>query len=429
MRRYAWAGLPVLLAVAAFPAIHARVQVAGGETPHQLPHQWRFWKYFREIRVPATSAPRLVALLVPRNVYARAERDLADLRIIDERGAEVPYAKITFTGATRTTFLPSRSLEGRYVPGRYTDFVLDLGRRPRSCNFLSVSAPATAANLAVLAEIDSSQDGIHWREVRKSAALFGSQALEHSPNPMLYFPETTARFLRLRIFYHGGKFSLRTMAAGHKATTPADRIAVTHFLAPSASSTPSTTLWQISLEGAIPADQADFETTQQEFSRSVLVFASRHGGTWRRVGLGMISRVHHEGGVEARMGVVFPAVRSRLWRVELHNESDLPLANVKLRLSMTPQRIIFWQRPGRSYLLLYGQSQVPEPEYDLAQTVPTINLRAAPLLATAEARQTNPAWVDPRPWSEKHAAVLWLATIVAALLLGLASIRAIRRPA
>jgi hypothetical protein len=419
----------VLFAAAAFLSTHARAQLGAPEGSGRLPQAWRYWKYFREIRLPETSAPRLVALLVSRRVYARADDGLADLRIIDESGNEVPYAKITFAGASHTTFLPSRKLESHYVAGRYTDFVIDLGPRPVRCNFLSVTATATAANLAVLAEIDSSDDGSHWREVRKSAALFGSEARGVSRNPVLHFPETSARFVRLRIFYPKGKFSIRTMAAGNLQETPADRVPITQLLAPSASSTRATTVWNITLDGPIPADQAYFETTQAEFSRRALIFTSAHGGRWNRAGLGMISRFLRDGERESTLSVAFPAIRSRLWRVELENESNPPLAGVKLRLSMTPQRIIFRQRPGRAYLLLYGQSEASQPSYDLAETVPENDLRAAPLVASVEAEQTNLAWVDPRPWTEKHAAVLWLATIVAVLILGLATIRAIRRPA
>lgn len=429
MRRYAGAGVLVLFAGAALLSTHVRAQAGAAEASGRLPREWRHWKYFRAIRLPETSAPRLVALLVPRRVYARADDGLADLRIIDENGNEVPYTRITFSGASRTTFLPSHKFESHYVAGRYTDFVIDLGPRPVHCNFLSVTATATAANLAVLAEIDSSDDGIHWPEVRKSAALFGSEAVSVSRNPVLHFPETTARFLRLRIFYPKGKFSIRTMAAGNLQRTPADRIAITQSLPPSASSTRSTTMWNITLDAAIPADQADFETTQTEFSRRALIFTSQHGGRWNRAGLGMISRVVRDGERESTLSVGFPAVRSRLWRVELENESDPPLAGVKLRLSMMPQRIIFRQRPGRAYLLLYGQSEASQPSYDLAETVPENDLRAAPLVASVEAEQTNLAWVDPRPWTEKHASVLWLATIVAVLILGLAAVRAIRRPA
>lgn len=427
-RCLAAAALVLLVGLVALP-VHGGVGSGQAATFASLPRKWRHWKYFCAIHLPPTSAPRLVALLVPERVYTRAQTNLADLRVIDNRGREVPYAKITFTGSSRTVFLPSHHVTSRFVPGSFTDFLLDLGSRPRRCNFLLISAKATAANLAVVAEIDSSDNGYQWHQVRKSAALFGSQALSASPTPILHFPETTARFLLIRIYYGKGKFKIRTIVAGNEVKTPADRIPVTGMLSPLHSSIPRVSLWQISLHGAVPVDEVDFSTTQPGFSRRVVVFANRNGRKWEQAGQGIISRVRHYGETKARLSVGFHPVRSSLWRVEVQNESDPPLANVRLRLTMTPQRIIFRQLPDRQYRLLYGESVVPKPEYELAQTVRGSALRAAPLLATAEAQQANRNWVDPRPWTEKHPAVLWAATILAGLLLALAALRAMRRPA
>lgn len=425
------AGVSVLFALAAVALFGMTVHARAGQasSPVRLQHRWRYWKYVREIRLPASNSPRLVALLVPPAVYARTEDHLDDLRIIDGLGDDVPYAKIMSAGSSSTTFLPSYRLESRYDAGSYTDFLLDLGPHPGPCNFLSVSAPARAANLAVLAEIDASNDGRHWHQIRKSAALFGSQATSNSPNPVLHFPTTTARYLLLRVFYGKGKFPLHAVAAGYQLETPADRAWVTGWLAPSASSTAETTVWQISLEGPIPADEVDFYTTQPEFSRQVNIFARENGEEWALVGDGTVLLVRRHGRVEKRTSVGFPSVRSRLWRVRLQNESDPPLSNVKLRLSMTPQRIVFRQEPGRHYRLLYGESEARPSQYDLAQTATGAGLRAAPLVASLGPEHTNADWVDPRPWTEKHASVLWVATILAALILGLAALRAARRPA
>lgn len=423
------AGVLFFLTIAALLFVNAGARAGQAGSRDRLPHRWRYWKYFREIRLPATSSPRLVALLVPPAVYAHAEDHLDDLRLINGRGDEVPYAKIRFSGSSSTTFLPSYRLSSRYVPGSYTDFMLDLGPQPGPCNFLSVSAPAKAANMAVLAEVDASNDGRHWHQVRNGAALFGSAETRNSPNPVLHFPTITARYLLLRVFYRKGKFPLRAVAAGNDLEKPADRAWVTDKLAPSRKSTAATTVWQITLQGPIPADEVDVYTTQARFSRRVRVFAYGTGETWKVVGEGVVLRVQRHGHAETRTAVGFPPVRSRLFRVRLRNDNDPPLANVRLRLSMTPQRIVFRQRPGFSYRLLYGQREARSPQYDFAQTASTTNLRSAPVDAKLGPQRTNMNWIDPRPWSEKHAAVLWVATIIAVMILGLAAFRAFKRPA
>ena len=418
--RAAAALVALLLAAAAIAPSLARARQEEPQASGRLPHKWRHWKYFRWIRVSESSEARLVALMVPVEVYTQAEPRLADLRIIDDRGNEVPFAEITFPGSTRTTYLPRRALEARYVPGQYTEYVLDLGPRPLPCDFLALTG--SAMNPPALAEIDASNDGRDWRPARTRAAI------GVWPNPVLAFPATSARFLRLRIFYRKERFTLQAMAAGKQARIPPDRVPVTTLVEPEPSTTSLTTLWRIDLRGTTPVDEADFDTTQPAFSRHAGIFASADGQYWKLAGEGVIFRTVGGSTPAERLSVAFAPRRGRYWRIELRNENDPPLAGVRLRLSMTPRRLVFRQEPGRTFRLLYGQSEAPSPQYDLPQTVSEETLRAAPLLASVAREQTDVDWIDPRPWSEKHGAVLWLATILAVLILGLAAVRALRAP-
>jgi hypothetical protein len=410
----------LFLTVAAFAPSLARARQDEPQTYSHLPREWRHWQYFRHIRVPEYSQPRLVALILPVAVYAQAAEGLADLRIIDDRGDEVPFAEITFQGSTLTTYLPRGGVEARSVPGRYTDYILDLGPRSQPCNFLALTGPST--NPPVLAQIDASENGRDWRPARVRTAI------GDWPNPMLAFPETSARFLRLRIFHQKGRLAMQTMSAGKLTRVPPDRTPVTPLLAPESSTTSRTTLWQIDLQGPAPVDEADFETSQTAFSRQISILASTNNQDWNFAGEGVIFRTVRGTTPAERLSVSFAPHRARYWRIELRNENDPPLSAVRLRLSMTPRRIVFRQEPGRSYRLLYGQSEAPAPQYDLAQAVSEETLRAAPLLASAADERTNGDWVDPRPWSEQHGAVLWVATLLAVLILCLAAVRALRQP-
>jgi hypothetical protein len=410
----------LLLAVAALAPSLARARREEPPASGHLPPAWRHWKYFRWIGVSETSQPRLVALIVPVAVYAQAEPDLTDLRIIDDRGDEVPFAAITFSGSTRKTYLPRGPLVSRQVPGQYTDYILELGPRPVPCDFLALNG--SPANPPALAQVDASDNGRDWRPARLRTAI------GDWPNPVLAFPETSARFLRLRIFYRKERLAMEFLAAGLEAKIPPDRAPVTGMIEPQPSTTSRTTVWQTDLHGAAPVDEADFDTTQPAFSRAVSVFASTNDRDWNLAGAGMIFRTVRGVTPSERLSVSFPPRLARYWRVELRNENDSPLAAVKLRLSMTPRRIVFREEPGRTYRLLYGQSEAPAPQYDLAQSVPEETLRAAPLLASVAPERTNVDWIDPRPWSEKHGAVLWAATILAVLILAFAAVRALRQP-
>ena len=94
---------------------------------------------------------------------------------------------------------------------------------------------------------------------------------------------------------------------------------------------------------------------------------------------------------------------------------------------MTPWRVIFRQELGHSYRLLYGNSRARAPEYDLAKFTDRKALEAA-APGSLGPEELNAGYADPRPWSERHPQVLWLALGLAVVVLGALAVRALRHP-
>lgn len=145
------------------------------------PPRWRF-------RAPVTAAAAgLVQARVPPAVFRAARPGLGDIRLV-RGGAEVPYLvergpdEETLAGAA-----PARSEE----PGA-TLLTVDLGA-PVPADCVRLETPAAAFWRAV--EVESADDGRHWREVARGAVYRreGEEALA------VRFGEEHARYLRLRI--------------------------------------------------------------------------------------------------------------------------------------------------------------------------------------------------------------------------------------
>src|SRR2546425_680858 len=90
------------------------------------------------------------------------------------------------------------------------------------------------------------------------------------------------------------------------------------------------------------------------------------------------------------------------------------------------RRVIFWQKPGRSYRLLYGQSQAKAPQYEMARLTDRKTIESA-LPSRLGTEEVNTAYADPRPWTERHPGVIWVALGIAVALLGLSALQAMRR--
>jgi hypothetical protein len=82
---------------------------------------------------------------------------------------------------------------------------------------------------------------------------------------------------------------------------------------------------------------------------------------------------------------------------------------------------------NRSYRLIYGNFRATSPQYDLART---LHIEANEVMAHLElgAEEATSNYADPRPFTERHPNLLWIALGVAIVLLGYAALRALRTP-
>src|SRR5262249_15040790 len=117
----------------------------------------------------------------------------------------------------------------------------------------------------------------------------------------------------------------------------------------------------------------------------------------------------------------------RYWRVEILNGNDPPLSRVELSASMVPRLVLFRPAAGHSYRLAYGNEKATSPQYDLERTL-HISATEEAFANTIGPEEQNASYEDPRPFSERHPAVLWTALALAAILLGLTALRTMRTP-
>jgi hypothetical protein len=75
--------------------------------------------------------------------------------------------------------------------------------------------------------------------------------------------------------------------------------------------------------------------------------------------------------------------------------------------------------------LLYGNSRIKAPEYELARLTAREELEVAFSGSLGEA-EINSAYVSPEPWSERHPVVLWVALGLAVAVLGWLALRSLR---
>jgi len=387
------------------------------------PQAWRSWSYSREVIPPVANERGLTAIVVPEDVYAHSLKQLADIRIVDDEGREVPYVLNVPSGHTHTDRRIARMQEHSFTPGEFTQFVLDAGANAPFHNAILVNTSET--DFITWAEVAVSDDARQWRIVCDRAPLFRFNKQNLQGTQTLHYSETNARYIRLRILEGSHPFPVTSINVLYDETTPEERVPVSAQLHAAQTTNPQESVWRADLSANLPLNEVHFETDESEFSRSVTIDSSVDGQEWTPVGSGEIYRFHHDDVLREWLQVGFGGGWSSHWRVHVMNGNNAPLAAARVILYMTPRRLVFRAAPARHYLLLYGQSEAKPPQYDLERTIREKDFEKLPI-ATLGGEQINSEYEDPRPWSERHPAVLWIAVIVAAGLLGAAALRSLR---
>ena len=409
--------------------LFASIAIAAPAT--DLPSAWRSWRYSRAI--DSLHPNILNYITIDRDVFAHSENRLADLRIIDDLGNELPYELRTSIAAPlQPISIPSTLRENSFVPGQFTQVVIDLGARPNFHNSIRVQTPES--DFINWVEVGASDDARLWRIVKTRAPIsrFRRENLEGSQT--IRYSENNSRYLRLRIQEPSGQFPVTgvevfSSPAAEKETPAVNGVRLTAMLPPDAASLDAQTQWTIDLGSAtIPVAKFEFETTQPEFYRAVRILTSADGKEWQAAGGGEIYRYPIVPKTEESLRVQnYEMWGPRYWRVVILNANDAPLSTVRMTLEMSWRFVLFHPRENRKYRLIYGNARAAAPQYDLARTL-RIQPNEVMLHPSVFDEELTSNYADPRPFTERHPNLLWLALGLAIVLLGYAALRALRTP-
>lgn len=416
----------------------------------ELPLAWQHWRYLRALELEPTPEARLVKVTVPIEVYGKAGTDLpdrqaglADLRLIDDTGREVAFVLEARLGRRSREWRTASVVDFGYFPELYTYAVVVVPPEVERHNSLEILTDV--ADFFAWVEVAASdalpapeQEKTAWRIVRERAPIYRFRREEVEGAQTIGYPETRARYLRLRITREDKKnLVVRACRVAHEVVEAAELV---RLLAKSVSrpeAPPGQSKWQVDLgTNQVPVSEVRFAVEQAQFHRPVEVWASDDGEHWTLAGAGDIHRYSTPGSnqPQASLTVEFSEARGRYWRVVVHNRNDPPLEGLTVELYGTPRQVVFQQEPQRSYRLLYGNERAEAPQYELARLARLGDGQADPaefgkaVGGAVGTEEVNTAWVDPRPWSERHPLVLWVALGIAVVVLALLAIRSLRQP-
>ncbi|MFM7073284.1 MAG: hypothetical protein ACKO38_15970 [Planctomycetota bacterium] len=173
-------------------------------SPDLVHAKMRRWEFFQVVQPEADPEPNggggYLATRLPQEVFAAARLDLADLRLVDARGEEVPYQLRVMRADASEATLEARRFNESLVDGKVFEVALDLGDSPREHNELEIATEG--ASFRRLVELEGGDDGKTWRFVtRRHLVRYPNDRVNSQPldNRRVPYPASRFRYLRLRI--------------------------------------------------------------------------------------------------------------------------------------------------------------------------------------------------------------------------------------
>ena len=336
---------------------------------------WNAWTTATTVTAAPASRARLVRVRLPITIDPGSDGAYADLRVVDDRGAETPYALDPERAQT-----PGRAVsmtDTGFVPHRYSQAVLDLGERPRADTVTIDVDTAKRPTYFERVTVEASDDRATWRIVRADAIVYRVADDNGRGSQTITFPESESRWLRLRIADPQEPFPITGARVDdtHSAQVPA--------LAPLAITATSSDdaeqhrqIWTFDGNGvALRPSAVSFVDAGTTFARHAVVESSDDGTTWSPAGDGEISRFAKGG---AQTSFAFTESSAPHWRVVVENGNDAPVPGLRPSLLARPHDVVFQAAPQRRYRLLSGNDAAGPPTYDLGARLAHSAWRAEP---------------------------------------------------
>ena len=138
------------------------------------------------------------------------------------RAMKCPTFYLLITANRANGPLSAKLGEVSFVPGQFTQAVLELSAEAPFHNAIYIITPLQ--DFIAWCEVAVSDDARTWRIVNSRSPIFRFQKNNQTGVQKLHYPQTNARFMRLRIFNSESQFPIEGATVFYSVTLPADEV-------------------------------------------------------------------------------------------------------------------------------------------------------------------------------------------------------------
>ncbi|MGE0884995.1 MAG: DUF3999 family protein [Blastocatellales bacterium] len=386
------------------------------------------WSRWREILILDNSAPPGHVLVeLDGKVFASAQSDLRDLRVVDQTGGEVPSKTIIQREESDIETISVEMLDRALDANGNSSFTLDLGDNPQRHNLIELESESR--NFSRQVKIETSDDNRRWTVVRSDGYIFDFSRDTTAQFLEVSYPISTKRYVRVTIV-NGREQPIEISDASVQFSAEQEEVLTSWPVSIKSHAIDQklkATVFDLDLGYAkVPTSRIELQTAAKNFHRHIEIEGSHQTGDeqgtgrqyWASVGSGEIYSVSLNHANRQHLQIDFPESRYRFLRVKIFHYDDQPLEFTGFKVSGHPRRLLFQRQAGKSYRLFYGNAEAAAPRYDLEQLSSYLELSKLPVIGLGEEHNQVPEIQTRQPWLDKQPMWLWATLTTAALLLG-----------
>lgn len=370
------------------------------------------WPFFVEV---SPSAPGINELTVPLHVMDKSREDLADLRLSDAAGREIPYALRIRREIDDKRQIAASLFNAVSVGSKATEVSVDLGENPGEHNELEIET--TGTNFRRRVDVEGSDNSKEWRTIKTGDVIFGFESGNNlAESNRVSYPTSRYRYLRVRVYTDEiidkvppgitfVKVMMTVRDQGQQITWDAwvaPYQLLRHQGAPASS-------WTIDLGARVPCDKLIIEVNDESFSRPFQLEDLDDPQNIRLIAEGDLTRRLSE--KRQPLIITFdnkePTRKLRL-RVTDYNNPTLSISSIKA--AAAARQLVFELKDSGPLRLYYGNLSASAPHYDFEKELPAKLSIATPSVTSVSASLINPDFKpEPLPLTER---IPWLIYIV-----------------
>lgn len=395
----------------------ALLALLAGSLQAQTPEPMSAWQWVRNVSVQPVP---LVEFRLDEQVLFEAREDLADLRLYDASGREIPYALRTLYEVNTSDEFEAR-LFNRSKVGPLSLASLDLGENPETHNEIRIET--SGANYRRQVRVDGSDDGETWAQLASDALVFqfssGGRTVEED---RVRYPDSRHRYLRVAVGADRGEDAPTISSVVVRRTIEAQG---EHNEFPAVGQAREATrdqgrpasLYTLEFGGRIPLNAVQFYVNETEFVRPFRLEKPRPDSRYPElVASGTLRPSADDGPVVIPFDEIFASTLT----LTIIDDRNPPLGAYSIAARSPVRQMLFDASQIQAPLqLYYGNPTADHPNYDYRATVPSVGeLAAQPVQAFADPHEPYAEYVPPaKPLTERSPWLVYLVLTIACLAL------------